>query len=463
MAKVNPILKSTMEEMGSELLTPMSPEEEYVLEQGQEELNEAGVVVEKSEEQLESVTHSETELHTINDIQNENIKIIEADSEGNIEPVEGGFQAPLPENEDDAVRVISEQIATEQIVVENIAGILGCRSTRNESGTSQLYKALGIKKTPFSAREVHTESFGSVNKKMKAISLYKSHAEGIGDVIAKLGSSAWEGIKKLIRAVIDYISLSIKNMFNSHVYKKGILDDKKFFETLTTTEFSIECGHSLNNLYYQLETPLELVNNLEVSLDFLTRSIDVLRDMSVPDNEIADRCGLKEYKSSLKPLRLYNVPQNSTAVKTSDPDMMSFPEGVIHLNGVVNNLEVRRLGEGMIPGSISYRYWVSTPFKPVRNNLDVISGARVKTYGIEICDAALDLIRLVNKVEYVRKSLMDLEKQLNLLNTEEVRARKFSVATIVKYTYDVTSSVARMGEVAMTLRNNAEKVLKGKQ
>lgn len=446
---INPILRPQMEDIDGVYAGPLTPDEEYVLEKAEEETQQQEAIIEQEESQLDGVMHGVNSLEEVvagqqNNLNNESEFI------------------PNPENEEEAVNIITDQIASEQVVIENITGVLGFRSTLKESGTKQMYKALGIRSTPYSAREVHVESYNSNNRRIRALSLYKSHSEGVLDVLNKLGSSAWEGIKKLIRAVIDYVTLAIKNMFNSHVYKKGILDDKKFFETLTNTEFSIECELSLRNLYYQLETPLELVNNLEVSLDFLTRSVSVLNDMSIPDNEIADRCGLKEYISSLKPLKLYNVPQNSTAVKTSDPSMMSFAEGVIHLNGVEKNLEVRRLSNGTIPGSIGYKYWLSEPLDPAKHNLGMIRGERVKTYGIEICNAALNLIRLVNKVDYIRKGLMDLEKQLNTFSTEEVRARKFSVMTIVKYTYDVTSSVSRMGEVATSLRYRTEDVLKGK-
>lgn len=209
---INPILRPYMENN-----TPVDID---VIEDGSQHEDIANIashqkLIEDATEHLNELSLAQDRLSEINEIQIQNLETVGKDPDA-FTPVEGGLQEPLPENDDEVVGVIGDQMYKEQLVVENIAGMLGCIADNYSTGTQKLYKALGVRKSTYSPKDVKTESFKENNKKVKAISIYKSHCEGIADAVKSMGSALWSGIKKLIQAVIDYL----KSIFSN---RKGLI------------------------------------------------------------------------------------------------------------------------------------------------------------------------------------------------------------------------------------------------
>lgn len=204
---INPNLKPYMEDI--------IPLEELTMEntdrsgEGEVEFKSHQELVNNAIENLDELSLAQDRLEEIKQVQTQNLQSLD-NTTGEFAPVEGGFQAPLTENEDEVVAVVSDQMYKEQLVVENIAGMLGCVGNKHLTGTDKLYKTLGVRISPYSPKDVKTESFGERNRKIKALGVYKSHCEGIGDAIKKMGSAVLVGVKKLIQAIIDFI----KNIFN---------------------------------------------------------------------------------------------------------------------------------------------------------------------------------------------------------------------------------------------------------
>lgn len=214
MGNINPIIKAQMEDIEQVVnADELTPDEQYEYDMALKEANQDLSVVENTEDRLDEVVEAEEKIQGVEAVQAQNIQVIEEPlPEGEtFQPVEGGLQEPLPEDENAAVGVITNQMLNEQMVVENIAGLLGCRTDRESTGTQKLYKALGIRQSPYSPRDVHTESFGARNKRVKAISLYKSHHEGIGEVLSRITQATLDGLKKLINAVSDFLKNLSKN------------------------------------------------------------------------------------------------------------------------------------------------------------------------------------------------------------------------------------------------------------
>lgn len=192
-------------------ISDMTPDEQYEAHKEYNEIDAIENSVNDSENHLADVSIAEKQMSDLSNVQMKNLEIIEGPlPEGQVfQPVDGGLQEPLPEGEK-AIDVITEQVAKEQMVVEHVAGLLGCRSDRTSSGSQKLYDALGIKSKSTSVKNVYMESFNSSNSKAKVVELYKTHCEGVMDALSKLGASVWDGIKKLISKVIEFL----KSIFN---------------------------------------------------------------------------------------------------------------------------------------------------------------------------------------------------------------------------------------------------------
>lgn len=187
-------------------ISDMTPDEQYEAHKEYSEIEAIENSVNDSENHLSDVSIAEKQMSDLSNVQMKNLEIIEGPlPEGQVfQPVDGGLQEPLPEGEK-AIDVVTEQVAKEQMVVEHVAGLLGCRSDRTSSGSQKLYDVLGVKSKSTSVKNVYMESFNSSNSKAKVVELYKTHCEGVMDALSKLGSSAWEGLKKLISKIIEFL------------------------------------------------------------------------------------------------------------------------------------------------------------------------------------------------------------------------------------------------------------------
>lgn len=204
---INSILVPHLEDVENIVsISEMTPDEQYEAHKEYTEIEVSEKSTDEVEEQLVDLDNAEKQMTNIGSVQMKNLEIIEGPlPDGQVfQPVDGGLQEPLPEG-DKAVDVVIDQIAKEQMVVEHISGLLGCRSDRVSTGSQKLYDVLGVKLKSTSVKNVYMESFNSNNSRAKAIELYKSHCEGVMDALSKLGSSVWDGIKKLISKIIEFL------------------------------------------------------------------------------------------------------------------------------------------------------------------------------------------------------------------------------------------------------------------
>lgn len=242
MARLNPILLAQMESLETtEVIEEVSEEQAQAFEEGQE-LSASEKAMDDAHDDLNAVETAISDMEKLQEAQEKNVQIMEGTvseevpaSEPESQPVEGGvapesvegevsedaevneavMSEPLPENEDQAVEVIDEQIQNEELVMESIAASLGFKAKFGNSATKQLYAGLGIR-TSKTSRGVGMESRNAAAgaKKERAIQAYKSHCEGIGDAVKKMGSAVWSGIVKLMKAVMDFIHKIISNANN---------------------------------------------------------------------------------------------------------------------------------------------------------------------------------------------------------------------------------------------------------
>lgn len=204
---INPILVPHLEDVENIVsISEMTPDEQYEAHKEYTEIEVSEKSTNEVESQLVDLGDAEKQMNDLGSVQMKNLEIIEGPlPDGQVlEPVDGGLQEPLPEGEKGVDAVIN-QVAKEQMVVEHVAGLLGCRSDRASTGSQKLYDVLGVKSKSTSVKNVYKESFSSNNSRAKAIELYKSHCEGVMDALSKLGSSMWEGIKKLISKIIEFL------------------------------------------------------------------------------------------------------------------------------------------------------------------------------------------------------------------------------------------------------------------
>lgn len=246
MKNVNPILKAHMENLGDSAIDSVTEEHVEGFKDGQE-LVESELEFDKASSDVDDVQGAVSDLTHLQEAQDHNIEVMETDKlpEGGqtqdgsepIETNEAAMNEPLPSDENQVVDVIDEQIKNEEMVMESIASSLGFKATFGKSATSQMYAHLGIR-TSKSNRTANMESRNAKgSKKAVAIQVYKSHCEGVGDTVKKLGAAAWEGIKKMIKAVIDFIrkisnnvSAIIKNIQTVEVKFEDIIKNPEQFK-----------------------------------------------------------------------------------------------------------------------------------------------------------------------------------------------------------------------------------------
>lgn len=223
MTRVNPILKARMESIEG-IEENVSEEQASGFEAGQE-LEQSENEVTASEVALDGIDNAVEDLTELKEAQDANVEIMETGKMPEEEPAQEGessseessseesapteeneavMDAPLPEDEDQAVEVVDEQIQNEELVMESIASSLGFKATFGKSATSQMYAHLGVRTSKVKRGALEARHAKS-SKKQHAINAYKSHMEGVGDAIKKLGGAAWDGIKKMIKAVIDFV------------------------------------------------------------------------------------------------------------------------------------------------------------------------------------------------------------------------------------------------------------------
>lgn len=228
MARLNPILQARMENLETEVIEEVSDEQAQAFEEGQE-LAASEKAMDDAHDDLSAVEAAVSDMEKLQEAQEKNVQIMEGTvseevpaSEPESQPVEGEvsedaevneavMSEPLPENEDQAVEVIDEQIQNEELVMESIAASLGFKAKFGNSATKQLYAGLGIRtsKKSRSVGMMESRNASAGTKKARAIQAYKSHCEGIGDAVKKLGGAAWDGIKKFIQSIIDFVKLMV--------------------------------------------------------------------------------------------------------------------------------------------------------------------------------------------------------------------------------------------------------------
>lgn len=212
---INPILVPHLEDNDNIVpFSELSPDEQYEYEQQYSETERAESELDDTDEQLSDIALAEKKVKDVVNIQNNNLKIIEGvqPEDGHVfQPVEGGLKEPLSQDEVAVIGVISDQISSEQAVLENVAGMLGCRSDRTSTGIQKLYKTLNSKNDFKSSRQVYVESYNSSDRRGTAIKLYKSHCEGFFNDLKDLGNTVWSGIKKLIDKVIAFLKSLYSN------------------------------------------------------------------------------------------------------------------------------------------------------------------------------------------------------------------------------------------------------------
>lgn len=221
--RINRLLASACEDINA---GQVGPNEAESFEEGTDLATQEGDL-DAAATELNSVEEAQQKLEEIKDAQDINIKVMEEDKapedvvtevvasgEENaaVVPAEGGAEVSevvlsekLPEDEAAAVDTIEAQMQNEQLVVESIAGTLGFVGTFSKSATAQLYAELGLR-TGKPGLVNCNEARGTSNARAHAIQLYKAHSEGIGETAKRLATSAWEGVKKFINKVIEFLA-----------------------------------------------------------------------------------------------------------------------------------------------------------------------------------------------------------------------------------------------------------------
>lgn len=301
---VNPFIKVIMEDVNESIETT---EGNYGSEQVMDVSNDS-LLVNEIINDVDSLSIAEQRMTEIQNVQNQNLQSIENNQEV-FKPIDGGFQEPLPEDGDESVSIIGDQMYKEQLVIENVAGILGFMTDKSSSGTSKLYKTLGVRTSPYTPKDIKLESFGERNKKIKAIAVYKSHCEGIGDVISKLSSSVWEGIKKMIERIIELFKKIIsgaKNMFSRF---DKVEDKVNTFQNRENAKEgsggeSIELSDEIKNGIKDLQEPEHVILDLENPMDLLDNASIILeginngRDMEIDEFLKSGKFSYLKFKSA---------------------------------------------------------------------------------------------------------------------------------------------------------------------
>lgn len=320
---INPILKAYMEDSDFpvESFDEDGNVEQVSLVDDSDEIN-------KITNDIDDLSNAHILLGEVNEIQESNLDVLDS---SNFHPVDGGFQEPLPENGDEAVSVIGDQIYKEQMIVENISGILGFSSDRNSSGTTKLYKALGVKTSCYSPKDIKLESFGDRNKRVKAISVYKSHCEGIMDLANKIGSSVIDGIKRLIEAIKNFITKlkykarDVINKANDYL-RKMQNTDRVYKKEVQFKVYEPNCAE----LIAVCENPGDYFENINIVHSYLDK---IRNGLSALDSNEIDTAGrifsvdiLQDLGKNLKPLKF-------TGVSEVYPGLIMGSGGVYTLGG----------------------------------------------------------------------------------------------------------------------------------
>lgn len=289
---INSILKPYMEDIVP--LDETSNVSEEINEQDNIELTNHQDLVENTIEKLDDLALAQDRLEEIRQVQTQNLQSLD-NTTGEFVPVEGGFQVPLPENEDEVVAVVGDQMYKEQLVVENIAGMLGCLGDKHLTGTAKLYKTLGVRTSPYNPKDVKTESFGERNKKIKAVAVYKSHCEGIGDAVKKMGSAVLSGIKKLIQSIVDFIK-NIFNKKNALVNKLDIniakLEEIKKHQSEYSIKPEYSGGHATLNaatIALTCRNHFVLENNMVNAITYASTLMEKLELLLASDEEVKEQ------------------------------------------------------------------------------------------------------------------------------------------------------------------------------
>lgn len=303
MARVNPILQAKMESLETEVIEEVSEEQAQAFEEGQE-LAASEKAMDAAHSDLSAVETAVDDMEKLQEAQEKNIQIMEGtvseevpasdpeskpvdgevapESPENVEVNEAVMSEPLPENEDQAVEAIDEQIQNEELVMESIAASLGFKAKFGNSATKQFYSGLGIRtsKKSRSVSMMESRNASAGTKKERAIQAYKSHCEGIGDAVKKMGSAVWSGLVKMMKAVMDFIHKILSNANN--IIKKFTTVEAKIEDIIKSPD-----NYKLNDVFTKGYTDITAASVLAGCVN-PSDAVDNVLNLNGPSNEALD-------------------------------------------------------------------------------------------------------------------------------------------------------------------------------
>lgn len=252
-----------------------------------EALNEVDGIVSAKEAVDEIVEQQEANLKEIEG--DDSVGSGEAEGEGEEKSeVEASIHIDesTPESTEESAEAIDEQITKETQVMENILGGIGYTASLKKSAMAVAYEDLQIRPVSYGFG-YESKVLTPAQKLERRKQLYREHYEGVLATAGKLATSAWEGIKRLVKAIVEYITSWFKTD-----YKKVGTKLKEKIQSLTKEAGNLKVNDKLKEYNKPtglgallcLDNPSDVNQNIGLTLDLARAEIKLFNGDFNKDN-----------------------------------------------------------------------------------------------------------------------------------------------------------------------------------